>query len=57
MRKGGKTMNKNNSVLLAPESSGKDPDRNDPDWMYRYIDLGFSTRPDTNCGNAGDGEV
>jgi hypothetical protein len=40
----------NNSVLLAPEISEKDPDRNDPDWMYRYVGTGISTRPDPNCG-------
>ncbi len=39
-----------NSVLLAPESSEKDPDRNDPDWMYRRVGTGISTRPDENCG-------
>ncbi len=49
--------NRNNSILMAPVIYEKDPDRNDPDRPYRYIDLGISTRPDGNCGNCEEAEL
>lgn len=43
-------MKQEDSVHMAPEISETGPDRKDPDWMYRRIGTGISTRPDENCG-------
>ncbi len=50
-------MQPNNSVSQGAQLDDQDLDRKDPDRMYRYMDLGISTRPDENCGNAGEDEL